>query len=120
MEEGYSEYFECTEVERNNGQVAYIGPHCAEDGFTITLGVFSDEYCNEYIGNGVNIANFLGEEWDYEEDELKGFYNSAHGATLDQLKFINEENVCIPCNKKVSFFNALTLIHLSFWQLTWP
>ena len=102
MDDSYSEYFECTEIERNNGQVAYIGLHCAEDGYTITLGVFSDEYCNEYIGNGVNIANFLGEDFDWEEDALKGFYNSAHGEALDQLEFINEENVCIPCSKGVS------------------
>lgn len=97
MDDSYSEYFECTQVERNNGMIAYVGPHCAEDGMTITLGVFGDEYCNEYIGNGVNIANFIGEEVDYEEDMLRGYYNSAHGATLDQLKYINEDNVCIPC-----------------------
>ncbi|KAL7543857.1 hypothetical protein ACHAXR_013227 [Thalassiosira sp. AJA248-18] len=99
VEDEYSEYFECVEVQRNNGNVAYIGPHCAEDGFTITLGVFGDEYCNEYIGNGVSIANFIGEDMDIEEDALKGYYNSAHGATLDQLQFLNEENVCIPCRK---------------------
>lgn len=97
----YDDYMECTEVEGNNGRVAYVGPHCSEDGLTVTLGVYSDEYCNDYIGNGVNIANFIGEELDIEEDALKQYYNSAHG-TLDQLKFINEDNVCIPCRKGVS------------------
>ena len=100
IQDEYSDYFECTEVEKANGQVAYIGPHCAEDGIEITLGVYSDEYCNEYIGNGVDIANFLGEE--LEEDALKSYYNSAYGPTLEQLKYVNEDNVCIPCRKAVS------------------
>jgi len=96
MDQSYVEYFECTEMERNNGQTAYIAPHCAEDGFTVTLGVYSDEYCNEYIGNGVDIANYLGEEMDVEEDALKQWYNSANGA-LSILEFSNDEEICIPC-----------------------
>jgi len=98
MDKGYSGYFECAEVENVNGQVAYIGPHCGGDSFTITLGVYSDEYCNEYIGNGVDIASFLGEELDIEEDTLKSYYNSANGA-MDVLKYSNEDDVCIPCRK---------------------
>jgi len=98
IDETLTEYFECAEVEGSNGQVAYVGPHCAEDGFTVTLGVYSDEYCNQYIGNGVNIANFIGEDIDIEEDILKPWYNSANGA-LEVLQYSNEENVCIPCNK---------------------
>jgi hypothetical protein len=93
----YSGYFECTEVEHSNGQVAYIGPHCAADGFTITLGVFSDQYCNEYIGNGVDISNFLG--GNLAEDALKGYYNTGYGATFEQLKYIQDDNLCIPCMK---------------------
>lgn len=96
----YSEYFECTEVQRSNGQVAYIGPHCAADGFTITLGVFSDQYCNEYIGNGVDIANFLG--GNLADDALKGYYNTGVGATFQQLKYVAEDNLCIPCSNNVS------------------
>mmetsp|Transcript_11153 Transcript_11153/g.23711 ORF Transcript_11153/g.23711 Transcript_11153/m.23711 type:complete len:703 (+) Transcript_11153:199-2307(+) len=99
FEDDYSEYFECTEVESKNGNVAYIGPHCSEDGFTISLGVYSDEYCNEYIGDGVDIANFIGEEIDYEEDLFHDYYNSVYGSTLNQLQYINEDNVCIPCRK---------------------
>eukprot|EP00581_Thalassiosira_minuscula_P034576 CAMPEP_0184447172 /NCGR_PEP_ID=MMETSP0740-20130409/3482_1 /TAXON_ID=385413 /ORGANISM="Thalassiosira miniscula, Strain CCMP1093" /LENGTH=695 /DNA_ID=CAMNT_0026816735 /DNA_START=63 /DNA_END=2150 /DNA_ORIENTATION=+ len=101
VNDGYSEYFECTEAEQgNNGQIAYIGPHCAEDGYTITLGLYSDEYCNEYIGNGADISNFLGEDWDPEEDALHSYYNSAYGTTLDQLNYINEDNLCIPCTQE--------------------
>jgi hypothetical protein len=96
----YSEYFECTEVQHSNGQVAYVGPHCAADGFTITLGVFSDQYCNEYIGNGVDIANFLG--GNLGDDALKGYYNTGYGATFAQLKYVAEDNLCIPCSKSVS------------------
>lgn len=92
----YSQWFECTEVERNN-QVAYVGPHCAEDGFEITLGVYSDEDCNEYIGNGVDVQNWIGEEM--EEDALRTYYNSAYGPTLEQLQYVNEDQVCIPCNQ---------------------
>ena len=95
----YSQWFECTEVERNN-QVAYVGPHCAEDGFEITLGVYSDEDCNEYIGNGVDVQNWIGEEM--EEDALRTYYNSAYGPTLEQLQYVNEDQVCIPCNQAVS------------------
>lgn len=95
----YSDYFECTEVESNNGQVAYIGPHCSEDGFTISVAVYSDEYCNEYIGDRVEIANFIGMEIDDEEDLFHDYYNSAYGTTLNQLRYMNEDNVCIPCRK---------------------
>jgi len=98
IEETFTQYFECTEMESSNGQIGYIGPHCAEDGFTVTLGVYSDEYCNQYIGNGVDIANFLGEDMAVQDDALKPWYNSANGA-LEVLKYSNEENVCIPCNK---------------------
>ncbi|KAL7534851.1 hypothetical protein ACHAXR_006124 [Thalassiosira sp. AJA248-18] len=99
IDDGLSEYFECTEVERNNGQVAYIAPHCADNGFTVTLGVYADENCNEYIGNSVNIANFLGYELNADgEDELKPWYNSANGA-MDILEFSDEDDVCIPCRK---------------------
>lgn len=98
VEESFTQYFECTQAVSSSGQVGYVGPHCAEDGFTVTLGVYSDEFCNQYIGNGVDISNFIGMEIDAEDDELKPWYNSANGA-LEVLKYSNEENVCIPCNK---------------------
>lgn len=114
MDDDYSDYFECTEVQRNNGQVAYIGPHCAEDKYTITLGLYGDQYCNEYIGNGVDISSFLQEEWDVEEDMLKKYYNSAYGS-LEELKMINEENVCIPCNNEVSSWSSILVTSFSLF-----
>jgi len=93
-----TEYFECTEVEGNNGQISYLGPHCHANGFSVTLGVYSDEYCNEYIGDGVDISKILGYDLNIEDDALKSWYNSANGA-LDILEFSNEDDVCIPCRK---------------------
>jgi hypothetical protein len=97
-----SGYFECSEVEKANGQVAYVGPHCAEDGFTITLGVYSDENCYDYIGNGIDISSF---GIDVEDDALKSYYNSAMGATFEQLKYVEEDTVCIPCNSEDIMWN---------------
>jgi len=106
-----TQFFECTEVERNNGNVAYIGPHCAEDGFTVTLGVFADEDCFEYIGYGVDIRSFIDDDEVAEElanyaedDPLRSYYNSANGPSLDMLAWSNEWNVCIPCNQNSLMF----------------
>ncbi|KAL7552786.1 hypothetical protein ACHAWF_016051, partial [Thalassiosira exigua] len=98
VDDHLTEYFECTEVESANGRVAYAGPHCSQDGFAVTIGLYADQYCNEYIGNGANIAKFIGEEIDLEEDAIKPWYNSMNGA-LDILKYSNEDDVCIPCRK---------------------
>ena len=50
----------------------------------------------------MGITNFLGEEIDPEEYRLRPYYNSAYGPTFEQLKFINKDQVCIPCRKGVS------------------
>ena len=96
----YSQWFECTAVEVSEGLEAYVGPHCGEDGSVITLGVYSDEDCSEYIGDGVDVSKFIGQN--IQGDELKDYYNSAYGASLTQLEFVNEDAVCIPCSTTVS------------------
>ena len=116
IDDHLTQYFECTEVQKNNGVVAYVGPHCAKDGFTVTLGVFSDEDCNVYIGNSVDIGNFIGEELDVEEDALKSWYNSANGP-LDMLEFSNEDDVCIPCRNGVSNYYLLQPLSDNFMIL---
>lgn len=79
-----ADYFECTLFERNNGKIAYIGPHCQSDGVTISLGIYSDEMCNEYIGRSVNVETFINQEID--QDEFKQYYDP-------------EDQVCIPCRE---------------------
>ena len=106
LDSDLKDYFECKEA---NG--AYIGPHCAEDGFTITLGAFSDDGCNVFLGG--NVANYLDVDDEYLDEEgmlaqdaLTDWYNSRHG----QLSFLfeGEDNaVCIPCKKSVRKFNVV-------------
>lgn len=103
FDKSYSQYFECTQVQRNNGNIAYLGPHCADDGFTVTLGVFSDEYCADYIGYGVDVNNYVDFSYAADpNDPLRSYYNSANGPVLDQLQWSNEHNVCIDCDLGVS------------------
>lgn len=99
FDETYSQYFTCTQVQRNNGNVAYLAPHCGEDGFTVTLGVFSDAYCADYIGYGVDVNNYVDFSYAADpNDPLRSYYNSANGPVLDQLQWSNEHNVCIDCD----------------------
>eukprot|EP01082_Thalassiosira_pseudonana_P000803 g1268.t1 g1268 contig10:1742719-1744061(+) len=100
----FSEYFECTQVESNNGQIAYVGPHCGGDGYTVQLGVYSDEYCNEYIGDGVNIAKFVE---DAEEDSLLEYVSGTVKEINEQSLYspypemimLPEYGFCIPCRE---------------------
>lgn len=108
IDDTLEEYFECTEVQRNNGMVAYIGPHCSEDGKTVTLGVYSDENCAEYIGKGTNINNFLGFQLD--QDALEGYvtgslardvipddYYERYWSEELQAYYDPQEQLCVPC-----------------------
>jgi hypothetical protein len=123
VDDSLTQYFTCTEIQRNNNNnnnnnsnnVAYIGPHCASDGVTVTLGVYADENCNEFIGKGVNIANFLG--YELEGDELGPFVTGSlidiipeKGIEAERERFATYydaeemaeyyspvDNVCIPC-----------------------
>ena len=111
----FSDYFECAEVERNNGQMAYVGPVCGSDGYDITLGVFTDENCDVYIGTGVDVSNFVGQE--VTDGTLKAYYDSAFGATLEQLEYVNDDQVCIPCKTAVSTRCVVCCIVVTFQVL---
>jgi len=56
------EYFECGELdyEDNYGNKLYVGVRCANDAFSLKLGVFSDEFCTEYVGHQYNIDTVSG------------------------------------------------------------
>lgn len=80
VDDSLTQYFECTEVESSNGQIAYLGPKCSEDGATITLGVYADEYCYEDISSGFSIKNILG--FNLEGDE---FAPIVSGSLIDVI-----------------------------------
>jgi hypothetical protein len=50
--------------EEGEGIVFYIGPHCAGDHYHLTLGVFSDGNCENYIGDQVSVSQVLGFKFD--------------------------------------------------------
>lgn len=115
LDDSLTQYFECTEVERNNGMIAYIGPHCGQDGKTVTLGLYSDENCNEYIGNSFNINNFLG--YTLEDGALDGYVTGSLARDIipddyfeqywseDLQAYYNpQEQMCIPCAASLQIY----------------
>lgn len=118
LDDSITQYFECTQVERNNNNgdyIAYIGPHCAQDGKTVTLGLYSDENCNEYIGNTMNINNFLG--FNLEEGALDGYstgslardiipddYFEQYWSEELQAYYNPQEQMCIPCAASLQIY----------------
>lgn len=102
----YSDYLNCAEVQKDNGMVAYTQATCAEDGETITIGLYSDEYCSEDITSSSNIANWIGE---YVDDEEMAHYYKKVNAGLGELiasyggqTNVNPNSVCMPCAAEVS------------------
>lgn len=116
LDDALTQYFECTQVERNNGMTAFIGPHCGQDGKTVTLGLYSDEECNEYIGDSTNINNFLG--FTLEEGALDGYvsgslardvipddYFEQYWSEELQAYYNPQEQMCIPCSASLQIYN---------------
>jgi len=59
-------FLTCAEYVNEYGQQYYVGPHCGSDHYTISLGVFSDENCVDYIGETVSLSKVLGYGYDDE------------------------------------------------------
>jgi len=73
----YEELFECTEV--NNGDddssALWVGPHCGSDHMTITIGVFSDEYCTQYVGDDVDVVKLT--KMKIDQDTLSEYFDES-------------------------------------------
>jgi hypothetical protein len=82
--QNYAEYFECSEF-NVGGAMAYLGPHCRSDGFTIGIGIYEDEYCSSYVGDVVDLEQVTGQA--YKDDYLSPYYPKN----------------CISCTARVSF-----------------
>ena len=76
----FDEYFACAQFQDVNGNEIFLGPHCKSDGHSITLGLFSDEYCAEYVGDIAELQSTTG--IDFDGDSL-GFYYSASCVSCD-------------------------------------
>merc|ERR1711865_470449 len=60
------QFLECTEYINEYGKQYFVGPHCASDHYTISLGVFSDENCVDYLGETISLSKVLGYGYDDE------------------------------------------------------
>lgn len=96
-------FLECTEYINEYDQQYFVGPHCASDHYTISLGVFADENCVEYLGETISLSKVLG--YGYDEES---FFHLPHE--------------CISCDGAVSnlhdsrfnlIFSPFTLISFS-------
>ena len=68
----YEEYFTCSAF-TVGGASGYLGPHCRSDGHTIGIGMYKDQYCNEFIGDTADITESTG--MGFDDGELKNYYD---------------------------------------------
>ena len=71
QEKYMEEYFQCGQFYLGN-KVAYLGPHCMSDGKTIGIGIYRDQYCNEYNAPLTDISASTG--MDLSDEYLKFYY----------------------------------------------
>jgi len=69
----YEDFFECVQAseDQDDSTSLYVGPHCASDGFTITIGLYNDEMCSNYIGDKVKINKATG--LNFQTDALSSY-----------------------------------------------
>ncbi len=111
FQDNYADFLECAQVQKNNGMVAYTAATCAEDGQTITLGLYSDDECSEDITSKVNMANWIGEE--VEDETMAHYYKKINSGLAEMIETyggttsVDPESVCVPCAVEVRLSNEL-------------
>jgi len=81
------QFLECTEYINEYDQQYFVGPHCASDHYTISLGVFADENCVEYLGETISLSKVLG----YGYDEESFFHLPHECISCDGAQQFDEE-----------------------------
>jgi len=66
------EFLGCVAVEDANGDEYYLSPYCQSDGFSVTLGVFSDDACMNYVGDDISVYDILG--FDIDAAGFSGYF----------------------------------------------
>lgn len=126
FDDDYEDYLTCNEVDKNNGAVAYTQATCAEDGQTMTIGIYSDEECTVDISSQVNIANWIGEEID--DEAMEHYYKKTNSALAGLIESyggttsVDPNSVCLKCKASVSrlyffFSKVLKAISKSYFCL---
>mmetsp|Transcript_21323 Transcript_21323/g.48430 ORF Transcript_21323/g.48430 Transcript_21323/m.48430 type:complete len:398 (-) Transcript_21323:668-1861(-) len=97
-----ADYFDCVAFDGYNDQGQqveyYLGAHCAarsgaySNDVDIAIGVFSDQYCTQYIGSQVDIASFTS--LPFQDDLLKLYYKDhcESCATSDLEYYDTDDN----------------------------
>jgi len=88
----FPNYFSCSQFEIGN-QVVYLGPHCNDDGHSITLGVFDDEECSDYLGDIANMQDFTGIP--FNEDSLSFYYPQTCVSCANKVRIIGRQTLWI-------------------------
>jgi len=86
----YINYFGCQKQGDSYGNYHYVSPQCDPNTNTIEMGVFYDEYCDQYAGNDIAVYDYLGD--DFSTNTFKSVQSSE----------------CIECaeNKYLPYYNA--------------
>lgn len=105
-EEQYEQFLECVQWDGDNNygnayyyDGLYIGPQCAQDGYSIEFGVFSDEYCSTPV-SGISASKITGIT-NFGADYLSSFYDEE----------------CITCQESVSLYISALKNHLAFFSV---
>lgn len=65
-------YFECSQFNMGDTS-AYLGPHCGSDGKTLGIGVYTDQYCNDYKKDLSEVSSYL--DMNIGDGYLKPFHS---------------------------------------------
>jgi hypothetical protein len=76
------DYFQCSAFNIGGG-VGYMGPHCAADGKTISMGVFSDENCYEFSADLKDMSSYM----QVSDSELSAYTSDRCISCLASVRF---------------------------------
>lgn len=80
------EFLGCIAVEDDNGNDYYLSPHCSNDGFSVKMGVFSDEDCMNYVGDEISVYDILG--FDLDSAGFQGYFPRDCTSCLEAVSYI--------------------------------
>ncbi len=83
------DYFECAEFNIGNS-AGYLGPHCASDGKTISMGIFNDDQCNDYSVDISEVSSYMAVN---HENELEAYYSDNCISCLASVSFTFAKNI---------------------------